>query len=354
MRVGFVFNVITEQALNEAPELALNLTDAPGTIDAVRYALEDGGHTVTPLNADRTLPARLVEAPFDIVFNIATGFYGDSRQANVPAMLEYLRIPHTGAGVLAETITHHKPVMKHLLLGHHVPTPVFQVFPNADEPLYPTLTFPLIVKLPAEGGSLGMTPNSVVRTPAELRAQVTQLLADYRQGALVEDYIDGREFTVTVLGNDPPYCLPVVERLYCGDIHIQLDEPEPAAAEMYEQLTGRKPAYIPVDTMSVAPAQLTPQEQAQIEAVALAAYRVLACQDWARIDLRMDAQGRVYVLDVNLEPAIAPDYAVAKAARAAGWSYTELINRILNHAVARYPWLQKQPSKDQPFALIPA
>ena len=118
MKVGFVFNAATEEALSESPELTLNLTDAPETIAAVHQALEAGGYRVTPLNADRRLPGTLAKSRFDIVFNIATGFYGDTRQANVPAMLEFLRIPHTGAGVLGETITHHKPVMKQILLAH--------------------------------------------------------------------------------------------------------------------------------------------------------------------------------------------------------------------------------------------
>lgn len=342
MNVGLVFTSATEELLRESPELAFNLTDAPETIEAVTQALGAGGHTVVPLNTDRRFPARVCNANVDIVFNIATGVYGDSRQANVPAMLEYLRIPHTGAGVLAEAVTHHKPVMKRLLLAHGLPTPPFQVFREADEPLDAALRFPMIVKLPAEGGSLGMNRHSVVACETDMREQLTFLLDRYGQGALVEEYVGGREFTVSVLGNRPPYPLPVAERQYFGDIRIQLDEPEPATLELYRRLTGKDMEFTVVDSQSVAPANLSDVESRQIETVTLAAYQTLACQDWARIDLRMDWQGNVNILDVNLEPAIAPDYAVANAARAAGWSYTKLVNRILEHAVERYPHLRER------------
>ncbi|HVO43375.1 MAG TPA: hypothetical protein VMT34_12160 [Aggregatilineales bacterium] len=354
MKVGFVFTSATQEMLCESPELALNLTDASETIEAVKCALEACGHTVTALNTDDRLPAILCEASFDIIFNIATGFYGDNRQANLPAMLEYLRIPHTGSSVLAEAVTQDKPTMKTILQAHSLPTPPFQVFHNSRERLTRKLRFPLIVKLPAEGGSLGLTPDSVVHNETELRAQVALLLEKYGQGALVEEYIEGREFTVSVLGNNPPYVLPIVERLYFGNIRIQLDEPEPAALDLYEQLTGQEYAYTLVDTRSIAPAKLTDKEVELVEKVTVGAYQVLSCRDWARIDLRMDAQGNVYILDVNLEPAIAPEYALAKAARAAGWTFTTLVNRILEHAVERYPHLREKQLCSETMAFMAA
>lgn len=339
MKVALIFTGATEETLAESPEMVLNLADAPETIDAVKAALEAGGHTVIPLNTDRQLPAILTDPQFDIVFNIATGYYGDTKQANVPAMLEYLRIPHTGSSVLTEVLAHHKPTMKTVLLAHGVPTPPFQHFTRADEPLDPALRFPLIVKLPFEGGSLGMTPDSVVHNEAALRAELARMLDKYNQGVLAEEYLDGREFTVAVLGSDPPYCLPIVERRYFDSIRIQLDAPEPTTEALVKQLTGQDVEYIEYDCDSVAPADLTADEAAQVEAAALGAYRALGCRDWARLDLRMDDRGKPFVFDVNLEPAIAPEYAVARAARAAGWTYEKLVNRILEHALERYPEL---------------
>jgi D-alanine-D-alanine ligase len=344
LTVGFVFNLATDEQLGENPELVLNLTDPAAVIDAVAAALADGGHDVVRLNADQRLPAALAQAQVDMVFNIATGIYGDTRQANVPAMLEYLRIPHTGSGVLAETLAHHKHVMKTLLMAHDLPTPAFQAFQRWDEPLNPGLRFPLIAKLPSEGGSLGLDTGSVVFDEAGLRARIDLLLATYGQGALVEEYIEGREFTVPVLGNTPPYALPVVERQFFGGCHIMLDEPEETTLRELERLTGQTYSYTPTQSISVSPADLPPDVTARIQQISVAVYTVLGCRDWARIDLRMDARGGVYVIDVNLEPAIAPEYAMAKSAQAAGWTYPQLVNGILNHAIERYPQL-RQPAQ---------
>src|SRR5579863_7629385 len=154
MHIGFVYNVATEELLRERPELTLSDSDSLDTINAITKALESCGHSVVGLNADQQLPARLVElrTELDIVFNIATGVYGDMPQSHVPAMLEYLRIPHTGAGVLAEAICQDKPTLKAVLTAHGLPTPSSQVFVNGSEPLRPDTDFPLILKLPAAGG----------------------------------------------------------------------------------------------------------------------------------------------------------------------------------------------------------
>ncbi len=342
MHVGFIYNIATDELLRERPDMTLSDCDSDYTIQAVTKALEAGGHTVTGLNADQRLPAVLVESKLDIVFNIATGVYGETRQSHVPAMLEYLRIPHTGSGVLAEAICHHKPPTKMILAANGLPTARFQVFQTADEPLKSDLRFPLIVKLPSEGGSLGLSYDSVVDNETDLRDRIARLLAQYKQGALVEEYIEGREFTVAVLGNTPPYALPVAELLFFGKKRIRLDEPD---APMFEDLkrVSAQPdlTFVPMESVSVAPADLSPETAERVQQVAVAAYNVIGCRDWARIDLRMDEQGAIYILEVNLEPGIAPDYVLPKCAAAAGWSFDELVNRILNHAIERYPHLKR-------------
>ena len=342
MHVAFVYNAATDEQLRDNAELILNLTDSRETIRAVTEALEAGGHTVTGLNADQQLPRLLVSQTFDIAFNIATGVFGDTRQAHVPAMLEYLRIPHTGSGVLAETICHHKPLMKLVVLAHGLHTPRFQVFQTAYDPLQLELGFPLIVKLPAEGGSLGLSYDSVVDNESALRERLTYVIDNYHEGALVEAYIDGREFTVTVMGNTPPYALPVAELLFFGAKAIRLDEPDLSTFDQFNQVTGANAVFVPMESRSVAPADVPADVAQRLQQTAMAAYQAVGCQDWARIDLRMDSQGTIYILDINLEPGIAPDYVLFKSARAAGWTYTALINRILNHAVARYPHLVRQ------------
>ncbi|HLY28730.1 MAG TPA: hypothetical protein VKQ72_20465 [Aggregatilineales bacterium] len=346
MRIAFVYNAPTEDLLLENAEYTINMADSWETIQAVTEALESGGHSVTGLNADVHLPAKLSEAAqdgrFDIVFNIATGMYGTLPQVHVPAMLEYLRIPHTGSPILAETLCHHKPTVKLVLRAAKLNTPASQLFTHGDEPITADLRFPLIVKLPAEGGSLGMDYNSVVDDEAALRIQLHRMIGTYHEGALVEEYLDGREFTVPVLGNDPPYTLSIGELHFWGERNIRLDEADPTTLERLNKMTGQNIPFVATACETRAPADVTPGLAAELQQTALNAYRAIGCQDWARVDLRMDSQGRVHVIDINLEPGIAPDYAVAKCAYASSWTFTELIHRILDHAVQRYPALSHE------------
>ncbi len=343
MHIGFIYNIATEELLRERPEITLNECESDYAIEAVTRALESAGHRVTGLNADRNLPRALVDANFDIVFNIATGVYGETRQSHVPAMLEYLQIPHTGSGVLAEAICHHKPQTKMILMAHGIPTAPFQVFKSADDPLRASLRFPLIAKLPSEGGSLGLSNDSVVEDEQTLRKQVTRLIDAYGEGVIAEEYLSGREFTVSVLGNDPPYTLPIAELQYFGEQRIRLDEPDAPMFEDFKRAIGNLDlSYEKAEFVSVAPADLAPETAELVGAIALDAYRAIGCKDWARVDMRMNERGEVFVLEMNLEPGIAPDYVLPKSAYAAGWSYETLILRILDHAVERYPHLRNR------------
>jgi len=346
MRIGFTYSAPTDELLLENAEYAMNVTDTWETIQAITAALEAGGHTVAGLNGDAHLPSILSQAAldkrFDIVFNIASGMFGSGSmpQSYVPAILEYLGIPHTGSSILAETISNHKPTAKLVLRAHGLNTPASQLFRESAEPLNSNLQFPLIVKLPDAGGSLGLDYNSVVEDETELRVQLARVIDTYHDGALVEEYLDGREFTVSVLGNDPPYALPIGELHFWGKRHIRLDEPDLSTLAQWNRLTGQNIAFVPAECETRCPADVPPDLATMLEQTAVAAYKAIGCQDWARVDLRLDRQGKVHVLEVNLEPGIAPDYAVAKCARAAGWTFTELINRILYHAVQRYPQLR--------------
>jgi D-alanine-D-alanine ligase len=227
-----------------------------------------------------------------------------------------------------------------ILVAHGIPTPTFQVFNSPDEPLKSDLRFPLIAKLSSEGASMGLDYDSVVYDEAALRDRVVLLINTYQQAALVEEYIDGREFTVGVMGNNPPYALPVGEMHFYGKLPIRLDEPDPEHFEMLKDITGQhEMENVPMESETLAPASVPPDMAERIQQTAIAAYQAIGCLDWARVDIRMDKAGNLYVLEVNLEPGVASTYAFSKMAFAAGWTYTELINRILNHAIERYPHL---------------
>ena len=336
MRVGFIYNIVTEELLRERPEMTLRDSDAIETIDEVTRAFQAGGHTVTGMNADRHLPAKLTQQTFDIIFNIATGVYGETRQSHVPAMLDYLRIPHTGPGVLGETICHHKFMQKYVFAALGLPTAPYQMFNRADEPLNSTLQFPIICKLPSEGASMGLDYGSVVHDEAALRERIAFLIDTYNQPVLAEQYIDGREFTVAVLGNNPPYAMPIAELEFFGQLPIRLDQVEDSNFELLKQATGRDLELVEMESRSNVPANLPPELDQRIQKLAIAAYQAAGCKDWARIDLRMDKAGNLYILEANLGPGIASDCIFARCAFAAGWSMDKLVNTILDHAIERY------------------
>lgn len=336
MRVGFIYNIATEELLRERPEMTLRDSDAIETIEEVTRALEAGGHEVIGMNADQQLPAKLTQQSFDIIFNIATGVYGETRQAHVPAMLDYLRIPHTGPGVLGETICHHKFMQKYVYTALGLLTPPYQLFNRADEALNANLQFPLICKLPSEGASMGLDYGSVVHDEAALRERVAFLINTYNGPVLAEQYIDGREFTVGVLGNNPPYALPVAELEFFGQLPIRLDQVEDSNFEMLKQATGRDLELVEMESRSNVPANLPQELDQRIQKLAIAAYQAAGCKDWARIDLRMDKDGNLFVLEANLGPGIASDCVFARCAFAAGWTMEKLVNTILNHAIERY------------------
>ena len=184
--------------------------DSERTIEAIADALRQAGHRVTFLEGDVTLYDRLREVKPDICFNICEGHFGDNREAQVPAILEMLRIPYTGSKVLTLALALDKPMTKRVLSYHGLPTPLFQVFERPDEPLGPDLDFPLFVKPSRQGTGMGISAQSIVYDESELRAQVESLLEAYQEPVLLEGFIAGRDVTVGMVGNLVP---PVARQL---------------------------------------------------------------------------------------------------------------------------------------------
>ncbi|MGC9334504.1 MAG: D-alanine--D-alanine ligase family protein, partial [Anaerolineae bacterium] len=175
--------------------------DSEETIEAISRALEAGGHQVTFLEGDLTLPNNLRQVKPDICFNICEGHFGDGREAHVPAILEMMRIPYTGSQVLTLALALDKPMTKRVLYYHGLPTPPFQVFERSDEPLDPELQFPLFVKPSREGTGMGVSAESILYDEGQLRVQLRRIFERYDQPALVERFIEGREVTVGLVGN---------------------------------------------------------------------------------------------------------------------------------------------------------
>ena len=308
--------------------------DDETTVTAIADALrKKGGHEVVLIEADDTALANLKESKLDAVFNIAEGEGGDCREAFIPAMLERLKIPYTGSGPLTLAIALNKAMTNDVLRLHGIDTPHYQIFYSANDKVSPQLDFPLMVKPLHEGSSKGIRDKSLVRNSKDLSQQISWVIENYHQPTIVEEYISGREFTIALLGNNPPKVLPIVE--------IDFEQLPEGASRIYSYEakwiwdTPEKPIE-----MFICPARLEPDIQAHIENTARSVFNVLGCRDICRMDGRLDDQRHLHILDVNPLPGMIPDplahSCLPEAAMTAGYSYDELINTILYHALKRY------------------
>jgi D-alanine-D-alanine ligase len=335
--------------------------DSPQTIETLRQTMTVLGHEVSLIEANEDAYQRLRTSGVDLVFNIAEGIRGEDREAQIPAMLEMLGIPYTGSGPLSLALCLHKGKAKEILAWHGIPTPAFQVMSHPEEPLAAALQFPLIVKLLHEGSSMGLSYASVVDTPPALAERVAYLIQTYAQPVLVEQFIDGREFTVPVLGNAPPRALPVIEVLFKGPRRITLFQPDDAVIRMLAQ-TRQTRLVTPVEfrfdhnqeqvllrtedgtglgvpvalTESVCPARIPHAFAKILQDTALQAFGALACRDWCRVDMRVGVDGVPQVLELNPIAGLDPAYWFPRSARAAGLDYPRLIQAILEAARQRY------------------
>jgi D-alanine-D-alanine ligase len=324
LRIGFSYNV--KRVESKGGDDTEAEYDAPETINSIRDALESYGHIVVPVEATAELPRQLMDTPVDLVFNIAEGVSGRNREAAVPALCELMGIPYTGSDAATLSIALDKALSKRVLRQHGIPTPEFQVMETGRERLLPKMMkFPLIVKPNQEGSSKGVSAHaSVVDDEEGLRAVVRELLEKYRQPALIEYYIAGREFTVGLLGDKRPRVLPPMEIIF-------LDKANPRPVYDYQiKQEWEKHVYYQC------PAKLTPAELKSMERIARETFVALDCRDVARVDLRMDDAGEIYVLEVNPLPGLTPGYSdLCLIAKAANIDYRSLIGEILAGGLKR-------------------
>lgn len=303
--------------------------DSPQTIQQLAAALRAGGHTVFLVEATPELPAWFRAHRVDLVFNIAEGTEGESRESRVPAVLDLLGIPYVGSGVLALALALDKGRAKQLFRAVGVPTPAFQVIDRPDAWLDPSLRFPLIVKPNAEGSAKGIWASSVVASPAQALAQARRVIDRYRQPALIEEFIAGTELTVGLLGET---ALPVLE--------IDFSTCDGSGERFYswrmKEYQGNRDLQLTPTFWC--PARVPEALAARIQAVARRAHAALGCRDFSRVDLRLAEDGTPYVLEVNPLPGLDPDESnFPRMAYAAGMSYTELIHHMIQLAAARLP-----------------
>jgi D-alanine-D-alanine ligase len=306
--------------------------DSDETINAVAAALRKR-HEVVPIEADVDAYERLRQLRPDLVFNIAERLVGPNREAHIPTICEILELPYTGSDPLTLSLCLDKSRAKEILSYYGIPNAPFWIvepgrFVPADVPL------PAIVKPLYEGSSKGIKDSNVVRTRFDLEARADEVARLYKQPVIVEQFLPGREFTVGVLGTYPAIeILPIVEIDY-RDL--------PAGANpiySYEAKWIWDTPDKPLDIFSC-PADLTEALKSRVEEVITATCRVLHIKDWCRIDVRLDEKGEPNIIEVNPLPGILPkpedNSCLPKAARTAGYSYDDLILRVVEEAKARW------------------
>ncbi|HUW22183.1 MAG TPA: D-alanine--D-alanine ligase [Candidatus Bathyarchaeia archaeon] len=333
--IAFLFNVRHRYHDPHDPRFELEVDfDDPKTIKAIEDNLQQAGYQVLPIEANRQAYAILKKnrRRIDLVFNYAEGIYGHDREAQLPAILEMLQISYTGSGPLTQCLCLNKAKAKEVLLINQVPVLPSQLFETSKDKLPRKLQFPLLVKPLSQGSSAGITQQSIVNNYDQLRAQVKKIIRTFKQPALVEPFLKGREFSIGMWGN-PPKLLPIIE----------------------PDFTKLPKNYLPLDSLEVkwiyeeegkenhlqCPAKVSRQLSQLLEKICLKTWEALEIQDWCRVDLRCDEANRPYVLEVN-SPAglIPPELSQASyfplAARAAGIKYQELLKKIVNTALRRY------------------
>ncbi|MCL2103356.1 MAG: ATP-grasp domain-containing protein [Syntrophorhabdaceae bacterium] len=274
------------------------------------------------------LVAELSRNKPDIVFNLCEcPFLTPEKEMHACALLELLGLPYTGNGPLTLGICNSKPITKRILMGAGLPTPPFVVF-TADPLEDPDISYPLVVKPANEDGSAGITDDSFVNSLEDLQRQVAWLKKEFKQNAIAEKFVGGREFNVGLLGNgtdaDPHQTLPPSELVY--------KNPRWRLCTYESKWNKAHPSYHEIAPVCSAEA---PQELInRMSRITLECARIFRLTGYARIDFRTDDRGELYILEVNPNPDISPDAGMTRAASAAGISYSGLIREITRLGLA--------------------
>jgi len=326
LRIGFAFNQkrIKPDASNPETDNEAEF-DGIDTLNAIRGAITSFGHDVIDLEATPNFAQKLIEAQVDVVFNISEGVRGRFRESQVPATLDLMDIPYTGSDPSTLAITLDKAMAKRIVTEAGVKTPKFATLTSSKDKIPADMTYPMMVKPVAEGSSKGVLPNSVVKNAEELKEVVTSITSRYKQGALVEEFLTGREFTIGLLGETKPEVLPPMEIVFNDK-----SNPTPIYTFAHKQDTNDEVTY-------VAPAEVDEKLRRELETAAKKCFKALGCRDVARMDFRLDSFGRVNFIECNPLPGLTPEWSdLCIIANGAGVNYQQLVGRILAPAIKRY------------------
>lgn len=326
--IGVVFNLKKDFPglackAHTVPDLAAECEEEE-TVDMLSSSLARIGEKVMLFPHKADLLERLDEARPDIVFNIAEGWAGRNRESLIPALLELLEIPYTGSDALTLGIALDKAMAKRVVSTAGVRTPRYAKISSMEDLSSLDMEFPVFVKPNYEGSSKGIRNSSRVKNADELAEKVKWILETYAQPAIVEEFLPGREFTVGIIGNGRPHVLPIME--------VCPGDREAADGEFvysYETKSGNLERFR-------VPAPIPERLASEISDMAISVFEVMECRDVARIDFRLDAEGRPNFLEINPLPGLSRVSLLPLQARAAQMTYDDLVKWILTSAWSRY------------------
>jgi len=306
--------------------------DPPHTVELIKHGILATGHEYVFVEADENFVENLKALRPDLVFNRAEGLRGDSRESHVPAILEMLGIPYVGSNVLTTAIGLNKAWAKKVLLYHGISTPRFYVCKSDQEAERIKEGFPYILKPNEEGSSMGITEENLVHNKTQLRTRLKQMIEEYQQPILIEQFIQGREFSTGLLGRpgQDPEVLSILE--------IDFSKfPEVSG------IFGQRAKTV-LDSLDhyICPAQISKKLKTLLGRLSINVWHALDVKDFARIDFRMNDEEEIFFLEINPLPGMDFDteendlsfypYMAMKS----GYTYDELVRRLLESACARY------------------
>jgi D-alanine-D-alanine ligase len=335
LKIVVLYDRVTDDTEEQAPATerapVTRTLDKKEVEDEVIDALTKLGHEPSRYELDGTHKGLLglARVDCDLVFNLVESFAGDdTADYKIAAYLELLGRRYTGAGTHGLMLAQDKAVAKKIFAFHGILTPVFARSFRGRLDFSHDLQFPVIVKPAREDGSIGIEFSAVVSSIRELMQRMDWLHANFDSPVLIEEYIEGREMYVGVIGNDMPEALPVIEL----DLSkLPEGTPKIAAAEV-KWGKGTK-AYR--DTKSAVATDLSDETTLQLQQTAVAAYQALELRDYGRVDMRLQADGRVQVIEVNPNPWLSSRAEFAMAARKTGRTYNQLVEELVDLAMAR-------------------
>jgi len=325
MQIGIVYDLFEDYPwLDGEPGDADSENEPLETLTALEDAIRLLGHRPLRLGSPWGLAERLKAAHVDLVVNISEAAHSRNREAYAPIILEMAGVPCLGSDALSLSVSLDKAWTKDLIMAAGVATPPYRTYSGMEEIDEHDLPapFPLFVKPRYEGSSKGISRHSRVFSVEELSRQVNWCTATYQQDALVEKFISGSEFTVVVIGSYPVRALPAMQRAVDAESEIGVH-----ALDRRGQRDDSISYCLPGD--------LSTELDETLKKLSLAAFHKLDCLDFARVDFRVDKDGKAWFLEINPLPTFAPDGTLAILAELENRSYTEMLSDILQEAIQR-------------------